>query len=104
MHIHHLRIRLCTTVVRASNTVHVVLHAHVDVCELDVIEICEGFAAHWAQMCMSIVCGLHDLRAAVPAQQVCAVDLHWLTWERIADWTREVVLRMLDLIVWRRRD
>ena len=104
MHIHHLRIRLCTTVVRASNTVHVVLDAHLDVCELDVIEICEWIATHWALMRMSIVCGLPDLRAAVPAEQVCSVDLNWMTWERIADWTREVVLGMLDLIVWRRRD
>ncbi len=104
MNIHHLRILLCATVVRASNTVHVVLQAHRQVCELDVFEICEGIATHWAEMHMSIVCGLHDLRAAVPAQQVCAVDLHRLTWKRIADWTREVVLGMLDLIVWRRRD
>ena len=81
-----------------------VLDAHGVLGELNVVEICEGLSTHWTSVHMSIARCLHDVLAAVQAQQVCAVDFHWVTFEVHAHWAIEVIHGSLDLIAWWRRD
>ena len=100
MPVHLLGVLLFAASVWASNAIHGELVGHVDVSELNVLEISEGVATHWASKHGSNACAFHDLRAAVPAQQVCAGDLDWVTWEGQAHCTIEVILGMWNLIVW----